>query len=40
VLIISHFVADEDRFDRIIDLRDGKAVPRPYSASTTRPYPR
>ncbi len=28
VLIISHFVVDEDRFDRIIDLRDGKAVSR------------
>ncbi len=28
VLIISHFVVDEDRFDRIIDLRDGRAVPR------------
>jgi ABC-type multidrug transport system ATPase subunit len=28
VLIISHFLADEDRFDKIIDLRDGKAVPR------------
>jgi ABC-type multidrug transport system ATPase subunit len=28
VLIISHFVEDHDRFDRIIDLRDGKAVPR------------
>ena len=28
VLIISHFVVDEDRFDRIIDLKDGKAVPR------------
>ena len=28
VLIISHFVVDEDRFDRIIDLREGKAVPR------------
>ncbi|MEV0901600.1 ABC transporter ATP-binding protein [Actinoplanes sp. NPDC049802] len=28
VLIISHFVADEQRFDRIVDLRDGKAVPR------------
>jgi len=27
VLIISHFMADEDRFDRIVDLRDGKAVP-------------
>jgi ABC-2 type transport system ATP-binding protein len=28
VLIISHFLVDEDRFDRIIDLRDGKAVAR------------
>jgi len=28
VLIISHFVTDEDRFDRIVTLRDGKAVPR------------
>jgi ABC-type multidrug transport system ATPase subunit len=28
VLIISHFVTDEERFDRIITLRDGKAVPR------------
>jgi ABC-2 type transport system ATP-binding protein len=28
VLIVSHFVEDEQRFDRIIDLRDGKAVPR------------
>jgi ABC-2 type transport system ATP-binding protein len=28
VLIISHFVADEERFDRIVDLRDGTAVPR------------
>ena len=28
VLIISHFVVDEDRFDRIVDLRDGKAQPR------------
>ncbi len=26
VLIISHFVADEERFDRIIHLRDGEAV--------------
>lgn len=26
VLIISHFVADEERFDRIVHLRDGKAV--------------
>jgi ABC-2 type transport system ATP-binding protein len=28
VLIISHFVTDEQRFDRILQLRDGKAVPR------------
>jgi ABC-2 type transport system ATP-binding protein len=28
VLIISHFVVDEDRFDRIVQVRDGKAVPR------------
>ncbi|WP_137990794.1 ATP-binding cassette domain-containing protein [Streptomyces vilmorinianum] len=28
VLIISHFVTDEERFDRIVDLRDGRAVPR------------
>jgi ABC-2 type transport system ATP-binding protein len=28
VLIISHFVVDEERFDRIVDLRDGLAVPR------------
>ena len=28
VLIISHFIVDEDRFNRIVDLRDGKAVPR------------
>jgi len=28
VLIVSHFVVDEDRFDRIIEVRDGKAVPR------------
>ncbi len=27
VLIISHFVADEDRFDRILDLREGRTVP-------------
>lgn len=26
VLIISHFVADEERFDRIVHLRDGKTV--------------
>jgi len=28
VLIISHFVADEERFDRILDLKDGQAVAR------------
>jgi ABC-type multidrug transport system ATPase subunit len=28
VLIISHFVVDEDRFDRIVELRDGRAVQR------------
>ena len=26
VLVISHFIADEHRFDRIIELRDGKAT--------------
>jgi ABC-type multidrug transport system ATPase subunit len=28
VLIVSHFVVDEERFDRIVEIRDGKAVPR------------
>jgi ABC-type multidrug transport system ATPase subunit len=28
LLIISHFITDEERFDRIYDLRDGKALPR------------
>ena len=28
VLIVSHFVVDEDRFDRIVAVRNGKAVPR------------
>ena len=28
VLIISHFVVDEDRFDRIVQLRDGTTVAR------------
>ena len=28
VLIISHFVVDEDRFDRIVQVKDGLAVPR------------
>lgn len=27
-LIVSHFVVDEDRFDRIVQIRDGKAEPR------------
>jgi len=26
VLVISHFIADEHRFDRIVELRDGKAT--------------
>ena len=28
VLIVSHFVVDADRFDRVIEVRDGTAVPR------------
>ena len=28
VLIISHFVTDEERFDRIVELRDGRATAR------------
>ena len=28
VLIVSHFVVDEDRFDRIVEVKDGRAVPR------------
>jgi ABC-2 type transport system ATP-binding protein len=28
VLIVSHFVVDEDRFDRIVEVRDQQAVPR------------
>jgi len=28
VLVVSHFLVDEDRFDRIVDLKDGRAVPR------------
>lgn len=28
LLIVSHFITDADRFDRIYDLRDGKAVQR------------
>ena len=28
ILIISHFIVDEDRFDRIVEVRGGLAVPR------------
>ena len=28
LLIISHFIADEERFDRIVELRDGRVVER------------
>lgn len=28
VLLISHFVADTERFDRIVDLVDGQVRPR------------
>jgi ABC-2 type transport system ATP-binding protein len=28
VLIVSHFVVDGDRFDRIVEVKDGQAVPR------------
>ena len=28
VLVISHFVTDEERFDRMVEMRDGKAMPR------------
>ena len=28
VLIISHFVVDEEKFDRIVEVKDGLAVPR------------
>ena len=28
LLIITHFIADEERFDRIYDLIDGRTVPR------------
>jgi ABC-type multidrug transport system ATPase subunit len=28
VLVISHFVVDEDRFDRIVEVKGGRAVPR------------
>ena len=28
VLVVSHFVSDQERFDRIVELRDGKAIHR------------
>lgn len=28
VVVISHFVADEERFDRLVDMRDGRTVQR------------
>lgn len=28
VLVISHFITDEERFDRLVELRDGRTVPR------------
>jgi ABC-type multidrug transport system ATPase subunit len=28
VLVVSHFVTDQERFDRLVEMRDGKAVPR------------
>lgn len=28
VLIISHFVADQERFDRIVQLSEGRTAPR------------
>ena len=28
VLVVSHFVSDQERFDRIVEMRDGKATPR------------
>jgi ABC-type multidrug transport system ATPase subunit len=28
VLVISHFITDQERFDRIVELRDGVAVAR------------
>jgi ABC-2 type transport system ATP-binding protein len=40
VLIISHFVTDAERFDRIVTLRDGTAVPPaevPGGAAVARP---
>jgi ABC-type multidrug transport system ATPase subunit len=28
VVVISHFITDEERFDRLVEMRDGRAVPR------------
>ena len=28
VLVISHFITDEERFDRLVELRDGRTLPR------------
>ncbi len=28
VLVVSHFVSDHERFDRIVELHDGRAIPR------------
>ena len=28
VLVISHFITDEERFDRLVELRDGRTMPR------------
>ena len=28
VVVISHFITDQARFDRIVELRDGLTVPR------------
>lgn len=28
VVVISHFVTDQERFDRLVELRDGRTVPR------------
>jgi ABC-2 type transport system ATP-binding protein len=28
VMIVSHFLVDQERFDRIIEVKDGLAVPR------------
>ena len=41
VLVISHFVTDAERFDRIVTLRDGMAVPPaegPGDAAVARPH--